>query len=329
LIDQVTAIDIRTKFSGCSIAPNPLGAEVCYNQCAKHFDPDTMSKTDPLDIVPLNAPLGAEIHGIDASQTLSTELVSSIDEAWDKYHVLILRNQKISDTNLLAFTKLFGELDPPGPNPFGEPFLPSFPEINVISNVTENGRPIGNLGDGEAVWHADMTYAQIPPKAALLYAIEIPPSGGDTYFANMYTAYDTLPAKLKAQAAQKKVIHDASHNSAGVKRKGFGEITDIRATPGAHHPLVRTDPNTGAHCLFLGRRPNAYVIGLDLDDSEKLLNELWSHATQEDFTMRHQWQQGDLLMWRNLNVIHRRDAFDPNTRRIMHRTQIKGDERIR
>jgi taurine dioxygenase len=196
--------------------------------------------------------------------------------------------------------------------------------------VVENGKPIGNLGDGEAVWHADMTYVDVPPKAALLYSLEVPPpeAGGNTYFANMFSAYETLPADLKKAAEGKVAVHDASTNSAGMLRKGYKEVTDVRETMGAHHPLVRTDSKTGRKALFLGRRPNAYVLGLDVPDSEALLDALWAHATEPRFTMCHQWEVGDLLMWNNLSVLHRRDPFDPKTRRVMHRSQVKGDERI-
>ena len=238
------------------------------------------------------------------------------------------RGQKLSDPQLIAFSRNFGELDPPGPNPYGEPFNKEHPELNVISNVVENGKPIGNLGDGEAVWHADMTYVDVPPKAAMLHSLEIPPTGGNTYFANMFVAYETLPADLKKSAAGKIAVHDASTNSAGMLRKGYRKVTDVRETVGAHHLLVRTDPKTGRKALFLGRRPNAYVLGLDLPESEALLDALWAHATQSRFAVCHEWKVGDVLMWNNLSVLHRRDPFDPKSRRIMHRSQIKGSERI-
>ena len=196
--------------------------------------------------------------------------------------------------------------------------------------MVENGKPVGNLGDGEAVWHADMTYVEVPPKAALLHALEVPPAeaGGNTYFANMFAAYESLPKALKEAAAGKVAVHDASRNSAGMLRKGYREVTDVRATVGARHPLVRTDPHSGCKALFLGRRPNAYVAGLGVAESEALLDALWAHATERRFSMCHRWQVGDVLMWNNLAVLHRRDPFDPASRRIMHRSQIKGDERI-
>jgi taurine dioxygenase len=283
-----------------------------------------------LSIKELDAPLGAEISGIDLSRPIQSSDVKKIEGVWHERLVVVFRGQNLSDPQLIGFSKNFGELDPPGPNPYGDAFNKHHPELNVISNVVENGRPIGNLGDGEAVWHADMTYVEVPPKAAVLYALEVPPpeAGGNTYFANMFSAYETLPADLKSAAERKIAVHDASTNSAGMLRKGYKEVTDVRQTAGAHHPLVRTEPRTGRKALFLGRRRNAYVLGLEVPESEALLDALWAHATQPHFAMSHEWKVGDLLMWNNLSLLHRRDPFDPKTRRIMHRSQIKGSERI-
>jgi taurine dioxygenase len=277
----------------------------------------------------LDAPLGAELHGIDLARPLSRPNLQALKDAWATRLVIVARGQRLSELQLLAFSRRFGELDPPGPNPYGEPFNKQFPEINVISNVVENGRPIGNLGAGEAVWHADMTYVEVPPKAAVLHALEVPQGGrGNTYFVDMFAAYDALPTVLKQRIAGLVAVHDASRNSAGLLRKGFKEVIDVRRTVGARHPLVRTEPGTGRKALFLGRRPNSYVIGKEVADSEALLDALWAHATQRRFMMCHEWQVGDLLMWNNLSVLHRRDPFDPAAQRVMHRTQIKGEERI-
>jgi taurine dioxygenase len=276
----------------------------------------------------LDAPLGAVVRGIDLGKPLPRGEFETIAAAWRTRLVVIAHGQTLSDPQLLDFSRHFGDLDPPGPNPYGEPFNKAFPEINVISNVVENGRPIGGLGDGEAVWHADMTYVEVPPKAAILHALELPRHGGNTYFADMFAAYETLPGELKQAVIGKFAVHDGSRNSAGLLRKGFKEVTDVRKTVGARHPLVRTDPASGRKALFLGRRPNSYVVGLPVAESEALLDALWAHATQPRFAMCHEWQVGDVLMWNNLSVLHRRDPFDANSRRVMHRTQIKGQERI-
>ena len=268
--------------------------------------------------------LGAEISGVDLSRPLPDADLAAIRAAWLDHLVIRCRAQELNEEHLLAFSRRFGELDPPGPNPYGRPFLPDHPEMNVISNIKVDGVPIGGLGDGEAIWHADMTYVDSPPMAAVLYALELPATGGDTYWANMYAAYETLPDALKRRIAGLRAVHDATYNSAGLMRKGYREVTDPREAPGARHPLVRAHPETGRQCLFLGRRRNSYIEGLALAESEQLLDELWAHATQPRFTFKQEWRVGDLVMWDNRCTLHRRDAFDPAARRLLHRTQIRS-----
>lgn len=277
-------------------------------------------------VTPLAPALGAELSGLDL-RAVDAATFAEIRKAWHQHLVLRFRGQMLSNPELLAFSRLFGELDPPGPNPYGAPFLPEFPEINVISNVMVEGKPIGNLGDGEAIWHCDMTYVDAPPRAALLYALDVPPGGGDTFWSNMYLAYETLPADLKAAIAGRKAVHDATYNSAGIMRKGMKPVTDPREAPGVRHPLVIEHTETQRPALFLGRRRNSYIVGLELAESEALLDRLWAHATQPQFTFRQVWQKGDLMLWDNRCTLHRRDSFDAASRRIMHRTQIKGEQR--
>jgi len=276
-----------------------------------------------MEVIAIGEALGAEVRGVDLAH-LDAESFATVKAAWLEHLVLRFRGQRLSDPELLALSRRFGELDPPGPNPYGAPFLPQHPEINVISNVKVEGRPIGNLGDGEASWHCDMTYVEEPPRAALLHALELPPSGGDTFWSNMYLAYETLPEALKRRIAGRRAIHDATYNSAGMMRRGMREVADPREAPGAHHPLVVVHPETRRPALFLGRRRNSYVLGLELAESEALLDELWAHATRPELTFRQEWQVNDLILWDNRCTLHRRDAFDPAARRVMHRTQIKG-----
>jgi taurine dioxygenase len=155
----------------------------------------------------------------------------------------------------------------------------------------------------------------------------VPPSGGDTGFVNMYKAYETLPEALKARVAGLKVKHDGTFNSGGYVRQGVTATDDPIAAPGTLHPVVCTHPETGRHMLYLGRRRNAYIDGLPLAESEALLDELWTYATRDEFTWYNRWQVGDLVMWDNRCTMHRRDPFDPTARRVMHRTQIKGEAR--
>lgn len=272
--------------------------------------------------------LGAEIQGINIKKSLCAEEVDFINNAWNENLVLVFKNQKLTDPDLIEFSKNFGKLDLPAPNPYGINFSPEFPEINVISNVKNDGKPIGILGDGEATWHSDMSYQEIPPKAGILYSIEVPKDQGDTHFANMISAYEDMPNDLKKKIENKFIIHDSAHNSAGQLRKGYEEVKDPTQTPGARHPIIFKDPDSGKNSLFLGRRPYAYIVGMKLSESEKLLDEIWIHATQAKYTWTQKWKANEVLMWKNLYVLHKRDAFDPSARRIMHRTQVTGEIKI-
>ena len=283
---------------------------------------DTLQKNN-ITVTPTGAALGADVTGVDLSKPLSSETFRQIEDAWHTHLVLRFRGQKLDDPALLAFGQRFGELDS-APIHAGKDVVNPFPQITVMSNIKVDGKPIGNLGHYEAVWHTDMSYNDLAPIGSLLYSLEVPPAGGNTGFSNMYKAWDTLPAALKKQALGRFCRHDSSRNSAGELRKGFSEVTDPRDAPGAMHPLVRTHEKTHRNCLFLGRRQSAYIIGLPLDESEDLLNQLWAHATKPEFEWYQVWKVGDLVMWDNRCAMHRRDSFDPESRRLMHRTQIKG-----
>ncbi len=278
-----------------------------------------------ITVIPTGAALGADVLGVDLSRPITPEVFQQIEDAWHMHLVLRFRGQQLDDPALLAFARQFGTLDA-APIHASKDVVNPHPEITVMSNIKVDGKPIGNLGHYEAVWHTDMSYNALTPIGSLLYALEVPPTGGNTGFSNMYVAWDTLPVALKKETLGRYCRHDSSRNSAGELRKGCTEVTDPRDAPGAMHPLVRTHQRTHRNGLFLGRRHNAYVIGLPLDASEDLLNQLWAHATQKQFEWYQVWTVGDLLMWDNRCAMHRRDAFDPESRRLMHRTQIKGDQ---
>lgn len=278
-------------------------------------------------ITPSSAALGADISGIDLSQPINETAFRTIESVWLERCVVRFRNQKLSDAQLIAFTRWFGDLDHARLDAY-KPFVGEHPEIMVISNVVVDGAPIGKLGAAEAEWHTDISYVESPPKASLLYSLEIPAAGGDTSFANMYLAYDTLDAGLKSDIAGLRCKHDASHDSAGVLRGGFSACDDPRDAPGPLQPLVRTHPQTGRKALYLGRRINACIPDLPPAESERILDALWAHATQPQFAWTAVWNVGDLIVWDNRCTMHRRDAFEATARRIMHRTQVKGDRPV-
>ena len=279
-----------------------------------------------ITVIPTGAALGADVAGVDLMKPLAVAAFKAIEAAWHQHLVLRFRGQRLDDPGLLAFAHRFGELDKAPVHAAGDTDVDPHPEITVMSNIKVNGKPIGNLGHYEAEWHTDMSYNEKTPIGSLLYSLEVPPEGGDTGFSNMYSAFETLPPDLTRSILGKSCKHDSSRTSVGDLRKGFKDVADPREAPGAVHPLVRTHPATRRNALFLGRRRNAYIVGLPLAESEDLLNRLWAHASKPEFAWYQKWKVGDLVMWDNRCTMHRRDAFDAGSRRLMHRTQIKGDK---
>lgn len=280
-------------------------------------------------VKPIHPRFGAEIMGANLARPTQAQIVE-IQEAWAAYSVLVFKNQSLGPGDLVEFSKHFGELDPPPVNEDGKTFVEDFPDIYVVSNVLgEDGKPIGSLGAGEATWHTDMSYLQEPPDASMLYSIEIPKQGGDTWFCSMEGALQDMPEALLSQLRSLRIKHDGTYNSGGYLRQGLKDSNDPVNSVGTPHPAVCAHPVTGRPYLYLGRRRNAYVMDHALEDSEKLLDALWAYPVQAHNVYRHQWQLGDLVMWDNRTTMHRRDSFDASARRIMHRTQIKGSHQPR
>jgi len=296
------------------------------------------------EVVPTGAALGAEIRGLDLSLPVPDEAQAALRQAWADHLVLLVRGQKISDEQLLAFSAIFG---PPhdsasrkyhlgvGKKVDNEFMISKHPSISIISNLGPDGRPVldnGSLGSYEVVWHTDNSYVKVPPAGSMLYSLEIPVNGGgDTSFNNQYLAYEELPQDLKRAIEGKYQVHDSSRNSAGVLRPGVKLPTKPEEVEGPTHPLVRVHPVTGKRALYLGRRrvwPSNYIVGLPNEESEALLDRLWAHATQPKYAWTHYWRVGDLVLWDNRCCMHYRTEIDVNQRRVMHRTTIKGEAPI-
>jgi len=198
--------------------------------------------------------------------------------------------------------------------------------MEVLREYTDaNGKPLGALGNDEAFWHTDSSFTETPISASLLHAIEVTEQGGETAFLNMYRAYDDMPPALAAKINGRYANHSKVHSSNGVKRPEFADVTDPSKAPGVKHPIVRTHPVTGRRCLYLGRRLNSYIFGLPLQESEKLLDEIWAHTCQDKYVWEHKWRVGDLLVWDNRCTMHHRNAFSPNARRLMHKSTTAGE----
>ena len=276
-----------------------------------------------MKITPIKTGFVADISDIDLTAISDPEF-DRLYAAWLTYGVLRVRDQAITEDQLQSFSAKFGPLEeiPMGRMPESERAKIKNRYVTQLSNIFHNGKPIGGLGNAEASWHSDMTYVETPPPASVLLAIEIPATGGDTYFSDQQAALDAIPGALKTRLQTLTIKHNAAHTSIGKLRPGYEPFDDPREAPGAIHPIIRKHPETGAQCLYLGRREWAYIPGLSLQDSETLLDEIWSYAAQPDHVWRQQWQPSDLIIWDNRRVLHRRDDFDQNARRLMKRCQV-------
>lgn len=276
-----------------------------------------------MQITPLGEQLGAEVTGLDVT-TLSDSDFETLYASWLEHLVLVVRGQSLDDAALTAFAARFGPLE-------GRP-LDEVAEddarrqtsrfVTVISNVKVDGKAVGGLANKEANWHSDMTYRPVPPTASMLYAVELPSAGGDTHFANQYSAYRALPDELRERLQGVAIKHDAAHTSVGDLRHGYAPVSDPREAPGAVHPVLSVHPETGRPCLYLGRREHAYVMDHDVATSEALLDEVWAWAAKPEYCYTHQWSLGDVVIWDNRCVLHRREGFDDRERRMMRRCQV-------
>jgi taurine dioxygenase len=285
-----------------------------------------------LEIVPMDAALGAEIRGVDL-KALDDATFGRIHAAWLDHLLVVFRGQTMAAQDLVNLARRFGTpvtssnlhqrgLEERTANQIFD--LP--PEITVVTNVREKGKPVGILGDGEVVWHADFSFKERPTAARMLLAVEIPPAelGGLTFFVNCYAAYDTLPDDMKQRIAGKTIKQANIVDTAMQLRPGASLDADIREIPGPSHPIISTHPETGRNMLFLGRRHSAYVNGCSLEASEALLDELWAHSTDPRFAYAHEWAVGDVVIWDNRATLHRRDAFDSQSRRLLYAAQVEG-----
>ncbi|MEK9870918.1 MAG: TauD/TfdA family dioxygenase [Gammaproteobacteria bacterium] len=274
-------------------------------------------------IQPMTPTFVAEISGVDVRSITDAEF-EQLYAAWLEFGVLRLRDQPLNEDELQAFSARFGPLEEIPMGRLSESARAKIKNryVTQLSNIIVDGKPIGGLGNAEANWHSDMTYVDTPPPASVLLGVEIPAEGGDTYFADQYAAYEALPDSLKHQIEHLTIKHDAAHTSVGKLRPGFEAFDDPRDAPGAVHPVVTRHEETGRLALYLGRREWAYMPGLSLAESEALLNELWRYATPPGSVWQQQWQPADLIIWDNRRVLHRRDDFDPQARRLMKRCQV-------
>jgi taurine dioxygenase len=281
------------------------------------------SKVQSPQIIPSGEGCGAEVQGVDLAAP-GPIAVSALQQAVRDHLAIVVRGQPVSEAQLLALGQAFGTLEAQGVSVLGTRDPETRQAHLVVSNRMNLERPTGSLGAGGSIWQSDLSYRMRPCSIAILHAQEIS-AGSGIAFANQYRAWEALPEDLRAGIEKRMLLHDESTDNEGRLRKGFAEVCDPREATGAQHRLVRTHPDTRRKTLYLGRRRNAYVIGLALEQSEQLLDRLWAHATQPGLLWTHHWQAGDTLIWDNRCVIYRHDLAEAGTSRLMFRVQVRGE----
>src|SRR5207249_6612324 len=262
--------------------------------------------------------LGAEVTGVDLRRRLDEAGFAQILEAWHAHLVILLRDQNLSEDDQVRFAQKFGPLA----TIHTKQFVRNHPAVMLISNIREDGKPIGALPDGEMHFHTDQCHQERPAMASMLYALEVPSTGGNTLFANGYAAYETLPDGMKRRIEGRKALNAYDYETAATKR-GTRLAPSV---PSYAHPVVRTHPATGRKALYVNRLMTVRIEGLPAQESDELLATLFDHQERREFIYEHVWRAGDLLIWDNRCTLHARTDFSPNERRLMRRVTILGEK---
>ena len=273
-----------------------------------------------IEVVSLSPALGAEIRGVDLREPLDEESVRLIRKAWNEHLVILLRGQELSEDDQVRFGETFGPLNRSAKKRAHH--NAKNPAIMLISNIRENGQLIGALPDGEMHFHTDQSHQETPCSGTMLYALEVPSVGGDTLFANCYTAYETLSDEMKQKLAGKRALHAYDYDNASTRR---GTVLK-EGVPHAVHPVVRTHPETGRKALYVNRLMTLRIEDMDPQESEDILQFLFDHIEQPQFVWGQTWKPGDVLLWDNRCSVHARTDFSAAERRLMRRVTILGEK---
>jgi len=286
---------------------------------------DTGTLAAPFRYRRFDAPMGAEITGLDLARPLDDAAFAAVRRAFlDSEGVLVFRDQQMTPEQHIGFSRRFGPLMIHVLRQF---LLPGHPEILLVSNVIENGKPIG-LGDAGRYWHSDLSYAAEPSLGSLLHAQQIPAEGGDTSFANMYAAYEALPVDIKRQIEGTRALHSyrkSYERMAGSTWRPPLTEAQKEEVQAVLHPVVRTHPETGRKALFVNEGFTVRIQDMPDGESDALLDFLFAHSTESRFRYRHVWHDHDLVFWDNRCAIHLAHGCPPELRRHMHRTTVQGD----
>ena len=277
-------------------------------------------------IRPIGSSFAAEVVGLDLARPLSDQDFARVHQAHLDHHVLVFRDQQITPAQQGAFSRRFGPLQIHVQRKFQ---LAGQPEVLIVSNIKENGEPIG-LGDAGAFWHSDLSYKERPSLGSLLHAQILPSEGGDTLFADQHAAYEALPEALKTTIAPLRAEHSYLAKYEEVRARSpwrpkltQAQLDEVRPV---EHPVVRTHPETGRKALFVSEHFTTRIAGLPDDESQALLTQLFAHSTQPQFTYRHAWQPGDMVFWDNRSVLHLAAGTPDHLPRKLYRTTIEGDQ---
>lgn len=278
-----------------------------------------------IKVIPLSPACGAEICGVDASRPLSPAAIRAIRDAWRRHLVLVFRHQALTQDEQLRFASCFGELGsrkkpPEGLRSRAEGIQQDNEKILLVSNIMVDGRPIGSFGEGEFWFHIDSGYTPRPYHYTFLHALELPSTGGNTLFSNMYRAYESLPLELKERLGGKRALHIHEYNRA----KQADTSGDIGSRPHCYHPIFITHPETGRKSLFVDRLMTTAIEGMSQFESAGVLEQLYAAGEQREFIYEHIWRPGDFVMWDNYSTIHARADFPKHERRLLRRCTVEG-----
>lgn len=295
------------------------------NALRREIDAAPAPQAQSFEVLPLPGPVGAEIIGLDLSRELAPGDFARVHKAHLDHHLLVFRDQRITPQQHIDFSRRFGRLMVHVLHQF---HLAGHPEILIVSNILEDGKPIG-LGDAGKYWHSDISYKELPSLGSLLHAQELPSEGGDTLFANLHLAYDTLPAALRNAVEGKRGVHSYLAQYGQLQKEGRWRpnlsAQQIAQVQEVVHPVVRTHPENGRRALFVSEGFTTRIEGLPEDESRALLGELFAHSVKAEHIYRHRWQPHDLVFWDNRSLIHLAGGTPDHLRRKLYRTTIEGD----
>lgn len=285
-----------------------------------------MATTTDLKVTPLSEALGAEISGIDLREDLPQAVIDEILRLWHEHIVLVFRDQELSMEQQLAFAGRFGELGerkraPEDLRERTEGIYQTNENILLVTNIKVDGQPIGAFGDADMWFHIDSGYAEKPYKYTFLYGLELPSKGGNTLFANTYKVYDALPEELKAKLKGRKALHIHEY----LRTEKVDVTKDISNSPHYYHPVCITHPETGRKAVFVDRLMTRLIEGMEPEESERTLNQLFDLIESPEFVYEHVWHLKDVVMWDNRVAVHGRTWFPKEENRLLRRCTIEGE----